>query len=146
MSSGRTHSLVTSIASGTLIGSMIALDYSIFDSSLVGLGCMSGILLTPDLDVDNGNISDSIIRNDWGHIPQYLWRLYWTPYAKILKHRSFWSHFPLVSTAIRVIYISLIPILFMYLFGFEFELNRYWIEWFIGLCVSDFLHYLFDLF
>ncbi|MFS8884249.1 metal-binding protein [Synechococcus sp. R55.3] len=34
-------------------------------------------------------------------------RWIWLPYRKWMRHRSFWSHGPIVGTAVRVLYLSL---------------------------------------
>lgn len=67
-------------------------------------GNITGLLISPDLDVDKGNISDSIIRKV-SRPAQWIWRKFWTPYSLALPHRSTLSHFPVLSTLVRLGYI-----------------------------------------
>ncbi len=68
-------------------------------------------MLSPDLDTK----SKSYAR--WG-----ILRFIWIPYRKIMKHRSFLSHFPIVSSFIRAFYLifslSLIFAFFLYVLLF----------------------------
>lgn len=146
MSSGRTHSLVSVIAGGIATGVSISYGLSYGDSFALGLGCLSGTLIGPDLDVDGGNVSNGILRNDFGHIVSNVWRLVWYPYAKIVPHRHFVSHFPIVSTAIRVAYLAFVPFVLMRLIDIELSFDTHFVWWFVGLCISDTLHAIFDLF
>lgn len=79
-------------------------------SPAAALGCLSGVLLSPDLDVDTGYYGLHVIRAIWGEAGAAVWRAFWLPYAKIMPHRSIASHFPLVSTAVRLGYV-LLPML-----------------------------------
>ena len=73
------------------------------------LGVLSGIPLTPDLDLDE-NYWNSFYFLDIAHkFPGWIWHFFWYPYAKLMRHRSTLSHFPIFSTAIRCAYV-LIPL------------------------------------
>lgn len=146
MSSGRTHSLVSVIAGGIATGVSISSGLSYADSIAIGLGCLSGILIGPDADVDTGNVSLAILRDDFGSIASNLWRIAWYPYARIIPHRHFVSHFPIISTAIRVAYITIVPFVLMRMMQIEIAFDWMFVYWFIGLCISDTLHAIFDLF
>ena len=74
-------------------------------SPAAALGCLSGVLLSPDLDVDAGYYGLHVIRTIWGEAGADVWRAFWLPYAKIMPHRSIASHFPLFSTAVRLGYV-----------------------------------------
>jgi uncharacterized metal-binding protein len=50
-------------------------------------GALAGVLLTPDHDVDGGNITDTMIRKV-SPVIQKVWRVFWTPYALLLPHRG----------------------------------------------------------
>ena len=95
---------------------------------------MSGLVLSPDLDVDNGCIANKHIGSIpfIGGLSEILWRYYWKPYAKYVKHRSITSHAPVFSTLIRVVYLlwwlALIPSSVIY--G----------AWVVGLMISDAAH------
>jgi uncharacterized metal-binding protein len=148
MSNGRTHSLVSVIAGGIATGVSISSGLSYVDSIAIGLGCLSGILITPDHDLmeSSGNVSLAVLRDDFGSIASNLWRIAWYPYARIIPHRHFISHFPVISTAIRVAYITIVPFVLMRIMQIEIAFDPMFVYWFIGLCISDTLHAIFDLF
>jgi uncharacterized metal-binding protein len=54
----------------------------------------SGLMFGPDLDIN------SIQLQRWG-----LLRGIWLPYRKLLRHRSLFSHGPIIGTCIRVLYL-----------------------------------------
>jgi len=54
----------------------------------------SGLMFGPDLDIR------SIQFQRWG-----LLRGIWLPYRKLLRHRSLFSHGPIIGTCIRVVYL-----------------------------------------
>lgn len=113
-------------------------------------GCLVGVLVGPDMDVDGGNISDFFIRKV-SRLAQHVWRLIWFPYAVLVPHRHFISHFPVISTLLRIGYIFLIINLSVALFriAFNIELDKpfYWIwDWsfFFGLVHVDTVHFVVD--
>lgn len=113
-------------------------------------GCFTGLLITPDLDINNGNISDTFIRRAFPPA-QIVWRLFWTPYAILLPHRSPLSHFPFLGTLLRIGYIFLLLNLFsllFFLFGNIFSQHHFLFVWdwsfFLGLCHVDIIHYFAD--
>jgi len=101
---------------------------------LMAAGCFTGLLLTPDLDTDDGSLADYFTRGA-GRLVYNAWWLYWWLYRK-LPHRSFLSHAPIVSTLIRIGYA------FWWLFFLGYHLPP---EFLIGLMTADILHYLMDL-
>lgn len=56
-----------------------------------------GFYLSPDLDTP----SRPFYR--WG-----IFRCIWLPYQKMIRHRSAWSHSPILGTAIRLLYLGAI--------------------------------------
>jgi uncharacterized metal-binding protein len=95
--SGRTHDRVTLwslplIAGGTLYATARA-DLTFWVS---GGFLVSGLIFGPDLDLY------SFHYKRWGKL-RWLWR----PYQKAIKHRSIWSHGPIVGTTGRILYLSL---------------------------------------
>jgi uncharacterized metal-binding protein len=94
--SGRTHDRVTLwslplIAGGTLFLTARA-DLAFWVS---GGFLFSGLIFGPDLDLY------SFHYKRWGKL-RWLWR----PYQKAIKHRSIWSHGPIVGTIGRILYLS----------------------------------------
>jgi uncharacterized metal-binding protein len=134
------------------------------------LGCLAGIFLTPDLDIEAVTGSEwTIIK--WTLGLGWLWVLFWWPYAWVFHHRSIWSHLPILSTVIRLLYVALVFSLWWWVLSvlvaavtFMFGNGSYWLpevnpasmwafcmenfEWafglFFGLAVSDFAHWLMD--
>jgi uncharacterized metal-binding protein len=95
--SGRTHDRVTLwslplIAGGTLFTTARA-DLAFWVS---GGFLFSGLIFGPDLDLY------SFHYQRWGKL-RWLWR----PYQKAIKHRSIWSHGPIIGTVGRILYLSL---------------------------------------
>jgi len=115
-------------------------------------GNLAGVLLTPDHDVDGGNFTDTIIRRV-SPTAQKIWRVFWTPYARALPHRGKLSHFPVLSTLVRLGYIlvavnliSAVVHVVLSVFGrvdvsFVFFWNS---SFFWGLVHVDTIHYLAD--
>lgn len=153
MPNGRIHAINTAMLTVASIGAIPVLvgNYGLSMWALP-LGAFSGILISPDLDVDGGNESDFIIRKKFGTVPQALWRVFWFAYSKLVPHRSAISHFPILGTTIRVGYI-LFPLFLVELF---FNANivqsagwlviQPWFKWwFIGLCLADLWHTILDV-
>lgn len=65
------------------------------------IGSAVGTTVTPDFDLDK-----DLPRSIFSKIPvvAVFWGLMWWPYQKLVKHRSWVSHSPLVSTVIRLLY------------------------------------------
>lgn len=87
---GKAHRAVTVAAAPAVA---LAAGYATGDLLLAlaaGAGCYAGIWCHPDWDVNNG---------------APLWR---QPYAKLLHHRSRLSHWPIVGTLGRLLYLSLL--------------------------------------
>ena len=106
-----------------------------------GGGSLIGIFLSPDLDIDHRTISERILIEK-GRLFGYLFFFYWYPYARLIAHRSAWSHAPLLSTIGRCLY-ALWPLL---LFA-EYRallFTEFWAWVLFGLIVSDTAHWLMD--
>jgi len=95
MPSGRTHDSITLWSLPLLAGLTFARTQS---SSLTlfvsGSYLFSGLMFGPDLDVYSHQYKR------WG-----LLRWIWLPYRCSMRHRSFWSHGPIVGTVVRVAYL-----------------------------------------
>lgn len=103
MPDARTHDLLT-VATGVVLG---PLSYGYLDGPLqldhpgamlgtiwlVGAHLLSGVLFSPDLDLD------SAIDNRWGLL---FW--IWRPYMWAVPHRHFWSHSLLFAPLLRLAY------------------------------------------
>jgi uncharacterized metal-binding protein len=80
------------IAGGTLYATARA-DLAFWVS---GGFLFSGLIFGPDLDLY------SFHYKRWGML-RWMWR----PYQKAIKHRSIWSHGPIIGTIGRILYLSL---------------------------------------
>lgn len=125
-------------------------------------GSLTGILISPDLDLDAKNISSTIIKKKAGNFAVALWDMFWNPYRRSFKHGSFGSHFPGYSTFVRLTYVYFMTILPFYLiyslifptgyFKVELMLEYYyWVKiflnvfFFYGLASSDLVHFFLDI-
>ena len=106
----------------------------------VGAGCVLGVIVSPDLDVDGRTYSETVLPT----LLKWIWYVYWWPYSRMFKHRES-SHWVIIGTAVRFLYL-LGPICIMsrYIFGecFFFNITMFWV--FVGLCVSDIMHITMD--
>jgi uncharacterized metal-binding protein len=152
MPNGKIHTSATLLlAAGTGILSVSLMQAPAVTTALVG-GCLAGLVLTPDLDVDRGSISHRIVNRSAGQLVGFVWRLFWFPYSRMMPHRSWWSHMPVFSTIIRVVYLFLLPALAWWLASTVVDLPALrlpaW-DWlptaFVGLVLSDTLHALMDI-
>jgi len=145
VSSGKVHKIASQIAA---IPTIIASNYigaDITKSLIAGVGCLAGIVLTPDLDQEGISHSEwNIIKKTYGL--GFLWLLFWYPYALAMPHRCFLSHFPVISTILRLAYLLTIPFLLLAINdSATIKTILEFLPWFFfGLCVSDTLHYIMD--
>ena len=106
----------------------------------VAAGCVSGIWFSPDLDLGERRKMRS---KNWP------WVLFWRPYALAIKHRSFWSHFPIVGTLVRLLYFFGIIGAVMYTLGWwDVFVALPWgliAWWAVGLAVDNSAHWIMDV-
>ncbi len=152
MASGKLHTLAsiaatvpTAVVTGAVTG-----DVGL--AALAGLGCASGVFLSPDLDVDGRSESELIL---WrAAVPLGVaFTLAWGPYAVLIRHRSPLSHLPVLGTLLRVGYLALWAALVqLHLRAVGLSLDLFWwtrypqgtLAWVAGLAVSDFGHWVLD--
>lgn len=133
MSSGKDHTAAT-------IG--LAIIYTTVDYT-VGPWMLLGIFIQPDLDVDGGYIGNFYLLK---YPPLYhAWRIYWWPYSKLVPHRSFWSHSPLIGTLLRILYlVGPFSILYYLSQNTWPNFGVAWIPVVKALVLTDFLHFVMD--
>lgn len=156
MSSGKTHAKVTkllSVPSGIAI--MILLPDGIWmDGVACVIGCLTGLIIEPDLDVDTITTSEwKMVKRFW--IFGMVWVTFWYPYAKLIPHRNPLSHFPIVGTLGRLFYLILISVFIGYMFDLQVDEmmmnievvfnHRLFAVWVIGLMVADTGHCVADI-
>lgn len=104
----------------------------------MGVGVLTGLFLSGDLDVDNGNVSMYYTRAIHPVIGT-AWRWYWLPYGRLIGHRSALSHLPVLSTFIRLACV---------LWPFWWWAGHVWwppLAFTLGLCYADLLHWMADV-
>lgn len=96
MPSGRTHDRITLWSLPLVAGLSFGLTLSGNLTLLVLSGFLfSGLMFGPDLDIH----SRQYVR--WGWL-----RWIWIPYQKGLRHRSIFSHGPILGTILRLLYLA----------------------------------------
>lgn len=149
MPSGKVHSFSTiALAAGTGITAFRSGIGDIHTAALTG-GVLAGLLLTPDLDVNGGSISNNHARKMGGWGFGLLWAILWTPYSYAIPHRSPLSHLPVLGTVFRLAYLAgfgYIVAGLLHMAGLMTIVLPPWWPWaFAGLVLSDTLHFLMDI-
>lgn len=137
MPSGSVHTITTiALAVGTVATGQ---------PTAATVGVLSGLILSPDLDVDKGFIGLAHLRRVpvIGWLLAVAWRVFWYPYAKIVPHRSPISHAPIVGTLLRVGYLA-VPVLAINYAGVGMALPAGFGLWLAWLAVADGLHIILD--
>ena len=129
MPSGKTHTMAT--ATIVLAEIIVSKWFPVPETLFVVAGSLSTLIMNPDLDLN--------YRIQWHKLHKALWQLFWYPYSRLFAHRGL-SHFPVIGTLTRVVYIGIIPYLVMRTPHIPREL------YFIigGMCISDVLHWAMD--
>lgn len=159
MPSGVTHATI-SVAAAPAVG-VYALNLTnsptLAFCAAVGCGVV-GILVTPDLDQQTrGWAENKLLRSRnivialFGAIHYVLWY----PYALFIPHRHFLSHFPIVGTAGRLVYLaSALSVVYWLVTAVMHiplvlpawsSISGYMTAVVAGLAVSDTLHFVADV-
>lgn len=153
MPDGATHSLATLLLAGTVGFGLV--HFHLLDQphaiAMAG-GCLAGLLLTPDLDVDTGSDSDDWARALMGRGLAAAWWIFWRPYSYLIPHRSPLSHFPILGTVLRLGYLSLIAWIVLWLLHLVLPVHipairsiPWWFPLgFTGLALADLGHWILD--
>ncbi len=135
MPSGLIHAEVTLAAAGLTYAWGINSGETPVAAAATAFGCAAGILLTPDLDVI-GTRADRIVRDELGLFLAIIWGLLWYPYSRLIPHRHWISHSPIIGTMIRLIYMA-IP---LWIIGILAWPGPLMVRAIGGLVISDNLH------
>ena len=156
MPSGQIHDRITLWSLPVVTGLTLATTRSGTLTLIVSGGFLfSGLMFSPDLDLRSRPFKR------WGWL-----RWMWIPYQKAMRHRSLFSHGPLIGTTLRMLYLgawtAVLGILILgvvQLFrdvpwswqGFSQELKQWlidyrveWIALFVGLELGAMIHSLSD--
>lgn len=161
MPGGKAHAFATLAATCAtpFIVNGLAVGATPTNAAAATAGCLLGVLITPDLDVNHGCAALQAIRRAAGEPIADLWRTLWYPYAIMVPHRSWISHLPLLGTALRLGYLYLAVFLIMILLGaaglvrmpqvqlsLDLIRNSNYVWAFAGLALADLLHFGMDRF
>lgn len=111
MATGKVHSHA-SIGAGLALFGTGALSYVLQPDQIMLAGVSAGTLglvFGNDLDVDNGYIGDYYIRKFF--LTDFFYDIVFEAYRQGIKHRSKLSHWPLLGTAVRLLYLIFPPII-----------------------------------
>lgn len=142
MPNGIVHAKATAISAPIVGAATLLLTQDPLYAALASAGCLCGIPLSPDLDL-NG-----ISHFEWVFVKYtfglwFLWLAIWRPYAVAFKHHSLWSHGYGISTAIRLAYIAVPYLLLVHFTGVSIPAE--WLPYLIvGLLTSDVIHQTMD--
>ena len=113
---------------------------------VAGLAAWAGGLATlaihPDLDVLESSFHRKMSRGGLA----LVWWLLWLPYAKSLRHRGPFSHWPVIGTIGRVVYVGWLPVMALLTF-YHGSLDNLWLFasfLVLGMMVSDTVHWFMD--
>ncbi len=147
MPMGVTHRTINTVVSVPLAASTLTIGWTPLQAGCLLTGyTFATFLVNPDLDLN------SIGYQSWGWL-----RFIWWPYQKILGHRCWMSHFPVISTLLRIVYLMWFPVLLLLLLGSSVRamVRETVLDWFpelapfilvfiIGMILSDTLHTILD--
>ena len=147
MPSGKVHAQCSLVLAAPAYGLTAGATGDHVIGAACALGCLLGIMITPDLDQQGLSSSENaLIKYTMGL--GFLWAMLWYPYARLIKHRSPLSHFPSLGTAGRLLYLGLWLLVPSYwgwhLIKIPPETLRL-MCWVVGgLALSDAAHWLLD--
>ena len=124
----------------------IAIFIGVIPSVTFLAGYLLGAICDPDLDQIGLSGAEGRAMRKFG-ILGVMWVMYWFPYGYVMPHRSFISHFPFVSTLLRLGYLFFIPAILALYFQWtvDWKLMGELFMWLLcGLGIADTLHYLLD--
>ncbi len=142
MPNGRCHSAATiATASAFLTYGSAGAGWAAY----AAFGAFIGLVVEPDLDQDFQAAPLGVIRETGGDGLAKIWQLYWSPYARLLPHRSFWSHAPVVGTLGRILYLVPLwgPVILLWTKFFGLPTAQLFAI-VVGLAWTDTLHYVMD--
>ena len=144
MPNGKRHATATLVVASCSFLTL-ALVCDVPTAIFTSLGCLAGLVLSCDLDVQAGSRSNHYVRKFAGIVVAALWKTIWMPYAWAIPHRSVWSHGPIISTAIRLLYLGFLPAAFWWWAGWPLPRLETWMMWAVlGLVAADCTHALLD--
>lgn len=114
MANGRAHAATTIALAIGVLPLVLSAVKTVPGILLIIPGIIAGVLITPDLDIDNRIVSHRYMRNIFGQIIGIYWYYLWHSYSLSFKHRSGLSHLPVISTLIRLTFLLFPPIIVLF--------------------------------
>jgi len=149
MSDGKTHfNWWFKFLPFSLVVSFVLMFFSFPFGMFTGVGYLLHLAVEPDSDQISLTIMDGRMMRKFG-IFGVLWVMYWMPYAFVFPHRSFLSHAPVVSTIIRLVYLSIPVVVLSWYTGYFNKTNIVYIfpaimGTVVGLSFADTIHFVLD--
>lgn len=150
MADGITHGRITLSIAFVASPIVTATTFSVPNTAMFLVGCLLGLIVEPDLDVNRVTESERRLLRLFGPVA-YIWIGLWLPYAIALPHRSPLSHLPILGTLLRIAYALgwlwlLCNALGMWNWLFvTIQANLEALEWLVlGLCIVDIGHWIAD--
>jgi len=111
-----------------------------------GAGVALGIIMTPDLDQAeiHSVTPQQMVGNALGEFAENIYRVIWFPYGLFISHRSWVSHFPVVGTAIRLLYLYVLYWCACWTLRIEPIPLQVPIPLVVGLVIADTQHFILD--
>jgi uncharacterized metal-binding protein len=111
----------------------------------LALGGLGGLLITPDIDHFKRTHEEYRIYWHLGPLAGKLWQAYWSPYSIFIPHRHWLSHFPVVGTALRILYLGIPLWIAVYVLDVSIpDWRQAYVSAFVAWAVQDFFHWVFD--
>lgn len=150
MADGKSHCRITLALTVTITPIVTIATLSPEKAVMFTIGCLLGLIVEPDLDVNHVTESERRMIKVFGPLA-YLWIGLWLPYALIIPHRSILSHTPIVGTTIRLAYLLGWLYLLLGVLGMQdwlfiaMQANLEVLAWLVlGLIIADTGHWIAD--
>jgi uncharacterized metal-binding protein len=110
MPNGRTHDIITAVIAPVVAGVSYFITKDLKTTGIV-FACylFASLMFNGDLDANTRPY------NRW-----FILKMIWIPYQLMFHHRSVLTHGLVIGTAVRILYISIIPIIIL---SFKGDLN-----------------------
>lgn len=134
MSDGVDHAIASLVLAPVVAYGTFIRTYNPLVAIGVGAGCVFGIVMSPDLDINHSTYGENLLPGCVGSV----WKSWWWLYGFVLPHRHWLSHAPIIGTLVRIVYA----------FWWIALIDAHWfvVLWpvWCGLALSDTAHWLMD--